>query len=164
MATTLPVPVEFSLPQGWRSVHPDELGAPGAAFVALHPASRDGFTATIALSGELRDDEVPLTRIADEAARRLHRGAVALKVGRRGHVGGPDHPGLTQVLRLRARISGGLTDLVQLQVFLAVGDDVRTRRRAVLHVALTATPRQFARLLPGFQEFVATIRPEGGTV
>ncbi|MQA11885.1 MAG: hypothetical protein GEU98_25750, partial [Pseudonocardiaceae bacterium] len=67
MATTIPIPVNFRLPDGWQAAAPDEVGAPGAAFVALHPASRTDFTANITISGEYRPDEAALTDIADES-------------------------------------------------------------------------------------------------
>ena len=35
MVATIPVPIQFSLPEGWRSVPPDEVNAAEAAFVAL---------------------------------------------------------------------------------------------------------------------------------
>ena len=37
MVSELPVRIEFSLPEGWQATPPDEAGAPGVAFVALHP-------------------------------------------------------------------------------------------------------------------------------
>lgn len=158
--STLPFPIQFELPKGWRAAPPGEVGVPDAAFTALHPASRNGFTANLTLSGEVRDDDVPLERIADEAARRLEGGAVAMKVGRRSRVGSPASPGFTQAVRMRVRIRGGLTDLVQLQAFLAFADTAGTARQAVLHVVLTATPEQFGPLLEDFRRFLASVRPE----
>ncbi|MBA2944928.1 hypothetical protein [Streptomyces himalayensis] len=67
MATTLPVKVEFSLPEGWQSAPPDEVGAPGVAFVALHPDSRDGFTANITIAGKLRGEGDTATGEGDTA-------------------------------------------------------------------------------------------------
>ncbi|MCX5129755.1 hypothetical protein OOK25_39665, partial [Streptomyces sp. NBC_00347] len=52
MPTTLPVPIEFRLPEGWQPAPPDEVGAPGVAFVALHPQPDSGFTANITIDGE----------------------------------------------------------------------------------------------------------------
>ena len=120
MVTTIPVPIEFSLPEGWRSVPPDEVGAEDAAFVALHPAAGEGFTANITISGELRPSDVALTELADEAIERLRSGSSEVFAGRRSEVGSAENPGLTQAVRLTVEIDGRPRDLVQLQVFLGM--------------------------------------------
>jgi hypothetical protein len=161
VATTIPVPIEFSLPEGWRSVPPDDVGTPEAAFVALHPASSQGFTANITISGEVRPADIPLTEVADEALDRLRAGARELKPGRRTESGSPANPGLTQAVRMLVDINGRPQDLVQLQVFLGMQDTRDPRRRAVLHIVLSALPDQFERVVGDFQQFISTIRPEG---
>ena len=157
MAATLPVPIEFSLPDGWLSAPPDEVGAPQAAFVALHPGT-GGFTANITISGEVHGDDVTLEELADRAAARLERGVGAVEVGRRKEL----ESAYTQVLRLTAPVDGRPVDLVQLQVFLAMADVRDPRRRAVLEIVLSATPEQFEDLVDDFQAFLKTIRPDEG--
>jgi hypothetical protein len=161
VAATIPVPIEFSLPEGWRSAPPDEVGAPNAAFVALHPDSNQGFTANITITGEIRGDDVPLTYIADEALERLRASTGNVTPGRRSEVGSPENPGLTQAVHISIDLKGRPQDVVQLQVFLGMRDTRDERRRAVLHIVLSALPEQFERVIGDFQEFLATIRPEG---
>ncbi|MCE6993986.1 hypothetical protein LZG04_04040 [Saccharothrix sp. S26] len=158
MATTLPVPIEFSLPDGWLSAPPDEVGAPQAAFVALRPAPGAGFTPNITITGEVRADDATLAQLAEQAAARLERGVGRVEVGRRNEL----ESGYTQVLRLTAPIDGRPVELVQLQVFLALADVRDERRRAVLEIVLSATPEQFEDLVGDFQAFLKTIRPDEG--
>ncbi|WP_410659649.1 hypothetical protein [Amycolatopsis sp. lyj-112] len=162
MATTIPVPIEFSLPAGWHSVPPDEVGAEEAAFVALHPASAAGFTANISLSGDVTASEIPLAQLADEAIERLRGGALTLVVGRRSEVGSAENPGLTQAVRFSIEIGERPVELTQLQVYIAMQDAEDERRRTVLQVVLSATPEQFEQLVGDFQKFLETIRPEQG--
>jgi hypothetical protein len=162
VATTIPVPIEFSLPEGWRSVPPDEVGAPEAAFVALHlTAVHQGFTANIAVSGEVRPDDVPLTQLADESLARLRSGAREVVPGRRNEVGTPENPGLTQVVRMFVDLDGATRDIVQFQVFLGFRAADGEHRRAVLQIVLSALPEQFEEVIDDFHKFIATIRPEG---
>ena len=72
MATTLPVKISFSLPDGWQAAPPDEVEAPGAAFVALHPATSDeGVTANLTIAGRMRNDSATMWDIAAESVQRL---------------------------------------------------------------------------------------------
>ncbi|MGH3435530.1 MAG: hypothetical protein ACRDRN_03600 [Sciscionella sp.] len=162
MASTLPVPIEFSLPEGWRSAPPDEVGAGEAAFVALHPASSQGFTANITISGEVRTDGAPLTQVADEALGRLQRNIGEVRLGERKQAGSSENPGLTQAVKMTIEMKGQTQDLVQLQVFLSMADVRDKNRSAVLQFVLTATPQQFQRVAGDFQQFVSTVRPEQG--
>lgn len=158
MATTIPVPIEFSLPEGWRSAPPDEVGAPQAAFVALHPGSSAGFTANITISGAVRSDDAALAEVAAEAVARLERGLGQVEVGRRSEL----DSAYTQVVRMTVPVDGKPTGVVQLQVFLAMPDVRDERRRAVLEIVLSATPDQFEQLVDDFQAFLKTIRPDEG--
>jgi hypothetical protein len=161
MVATIPVPIEFSLPDGWRSVSPDQAGAPNAAFVALHPGSAHaGFTTNITITGELRGDDVPITEIADEALDRVRATAQDVRLGRRTETGSADDPGLTQAVAMSVDLNGHRRELIQLQVFIAMRDQREPDRRAVLHIVLTALPEQFDQLVSDFQKFLATIRPE----
>lgn len=163
MATTIPVPIEFSLPEGWRSVPPDEVGTPEAAFVALNPGTRqDGFTANISITGEVRADDEELTAIADEAVEKLRAaGGQDVRLGRRNQVGSPESPGLTQAVKLTIPLNGKPVDIVQFQVFLSLQDQKDPQRRAVLHVVLSALlENQFEHVIDDFQKFLSTITPE----
>ncbi|SNR28615.1 hypothetical protein SAMN06265360_101238 [Haloechinothrix alba] len=157
MATTLPVPIEFTLPEGWQSAAPDEVGAPGVAFIALHPESRDEFTANITVSGELRTDDALLAGIADEAVAHLEQTA-SVELQNRTEVGTPDAPGLTQVLILSTTVGESQLDLALSQVFLSIADAEEPHKRAILQLTLTARTTQFDAVVGDFQQFVRTIR------
>jgi hypothetical protein len=158
MVTELPVRIEFSLPDGWQAAPPDEVGAPGVAFVAVHPASTgsaaNGFTANLTIAGEIRDPALPMTTIADESVRRLETVAESVRVRDRTDLGHGDAPGITQVLDIEM---GQGNRLAQHQVYLAMNDvhDQRT----VLELVLTCTPEQLDDVLSDFQQFVGTVRP-----
>lgn len=157
MATTLPVPIEFTLPEGWQSATPEEVGAPGVAFIALHPESRDEFTANITVSGELRTDDALLTTIADEAVAHLEQGA-SVQLQNRTEVGSSDAPGLTQVLSLSTTVDESQLDLILSQVFLSIADADEPHKRAIIQMTLTARTTQFETVVGDFQQFVRTIR------
>ncbi|MGH3875570.1 MAG: hypothetical protein ACRDSK_00885 [Actinophytocola sp.] len=156
MVTELPVRIEFTLPDGWHPAPPDEVGAPGVAFVALHPASTNGFTANITIAGELRDPALPMATIADESLRRLENVAVSVHARDRAEVGPGDAPGITQVVDIEM---GPGQRLVQCQVYLSMNDVHDPRRRAVLELVLTCKPNQLDDVLADFQRFVQTVRP-----
>ncbi|MGK5637649.1 hypothetical protein ACSNOK_04920 [Streptomyces sp. URMC 126] len=162
MATTLPVPIEFSLPEGWRPAPPDEVGAPGVAFVALHPEPDAGFTANITIDGDVRPDEVALSDLADEAVRRLREIDESVVVTKRGEFGSDDAPGLAQRLTLSADSGGARRGLVQAQVFLAMPDPGGPHRRAVIRLILTSTVAQEAGVVGDFEWFLRTVRPDAG--
>lgn len=161
MTTMLPVPIEFSLPEGWRSVDPDEIGTPEVAFVALHPgAGGGGFTPNITIAGDLRDADVPLSRIAEESIERLRSGAHEVKVGRTSERGTAWNPVYTQAVRLAVDLSGQRQHLVQYQVFMAFAG---AGGRAVLRIVLTSRLEQFPQVIDDYQRFIETIRPQQRT-
>lgn len=161
MATSMPLPVEFRLPEGWQPAPPDEVGAPGAAFVALHPATnRPGFTTNITIDGEQRSDEATLAEIADESVSNLHQASRAVSVSQRSEFGSADAPGLTQVLKVSTGRGADALQLVQCQVYLSMPDVEEPTRRAVVRLALTAAAEDFDSVLADFQEFVGTVRPK----
>lgn len=162
MATTIPVPIEFSLPDGWQAAPPDEVGAPEAAFVALHPPAADGFTANITLSGDVRGSDVPLAAVADESLEKLQQATAGAELTRRNEVGNEDNPGLTQTLQLWVDLSGVRRSVLQLQVFLAMQDTSHPGRYVVLEAALTAAEEQFAEVVEDFQRFLQTLQPDQG--
>jgi hypothetical protein len=156
MATELPVPIEFSLPDGWQAARPDDAGAPGVAFVALHPATANGFTANLTIAGQFRDPTLSMTAIADESVQRLSQAVGRVHVRDRVEVGDRDAPGITQVLDIQM---GENQQLVQCQVYVSMQDIHDPRKRAVLELVLTCTPQQLDHVFGDFQEFVRTVRP-----
>lgn len=162
MATTLPVPIEFRLPEGWRPLPPDQAGAPGAAFVAVHPQPDAGFTTNLTIDGEYRPDATPLSEFADQSVRHLGTMAEAVKVAARQDLGTEEAPGLTQTLTFSTAVGDERRDLVQSQVYLSMLDADDPHRRAVIRLVLTTTAAQFEDVLPDFQSFVGTVRPETG--
>ncbi|MFE4638538.1 hypothetical protein ACFRJ1_34910 [Streptomyces sp. NPDC056773] len=160
MATTLPVPIEFRLPEGWRPAPPDEVGAPGVAFVALHPQPDSGFTANITIDGEYRPDEATLDELADASVELLREAAESVEVAARREIGSEGAPGLTQRLTFSAVAGGVRRELVQSQVYLSMLDVHDARRRAVIRLVLTATAEQHDGVLGDFQEFLRTVGPD----
>jgi hypothetical protein len=156
MVTELPVRIEFSLPDGWQAAPPDEVGAPGIAFVALHPdpGGANGFVANLTIAGELREPAVPMATIADESVRRLESVAESVLVRDRAEFDSGAAPGMTQVVEL-AMADG--KRLLQTQVHLPMVNSLG--QRAVLELVLTCTPEQLADVRGGFEEFVGTVRP-----
>jgi hypothetical protein len=163
MVTTLPVPIEFSLPPGWKSVSPDKIGTPEAAFVALHPENaQHGFTPNITISGETHEDDVTLVELGDKTVDRLRAaGARDVQLGRRNETGTPEDPGLTQAVKLNVDLQGQPRDVIQFQVFLTMRDRNEPRRRAVFQVVLSSLPEQFPTVIGDFEKFLSTIAPEG---
>lgn len=166
MATTLPTPIEFQLPDGWTPAPPDEVGAPGAAFVALHPASTDrrmaDFTANITIAGEVRGDGTSLTDIAEESVARLSTGA-QVRVASRVDVASSAVPGLSQVLNVAIRHQGEVHQLIQCQAYLDLKDAADPAKRVVIELGLTATANQIESLVGDFQSFVRTVKPARGS-
>ncbi|GGZ02461.1 hypothetical protein [Streptomyces poonensis] len=160
MPTTLPVPIQFELPEGWRAEPPDAAGAPGAAFVARYPQSDAGFTANITIDGEYRPDAAALSDIAHESVERLRKAVTSVEVTGGHEIGSEGAPGLTQTLAVSAVVGGVSRDLVQSQVYLSMLDVADPRKRAVIRLVLTATTSQFPYVLRDFQDFVRTVRPD----
>lgn len=163
MPTTLPVPIEFELPEGWHAAPPDEAGAPGAAFIALHPQPDAGFTANITIDGEYRPDAATLPEIAEESVERLSRATASVAVAGHREIGSAEAPGFTQVLAVSAIVGGVLRDLVQSQVYLSMLDVADPGKRAVIRLVLTASASQHPSVVGDFQDFVRTVRPDTGT-
>src|SRR5690606_7944594 len=158
----LPVPIEFSLPDGWQSVPPSEVNADNAAFVAVHPGfSGDEFTPTIVIAGDVHDGGTTLTQLAEEELEQLRTVDPDVRVEERRESGTADHPGLTQVVRLSMQQNGSAQELLQIQTLIGMQDTQDPDRKAVLRFALTTQPEHFERLAGDFQEFLSTVRPEG---
>lgn len=159
MATTLPVPIEFELPDGWRAAPPDEVGAPGAAFLALYPQPDAGFTANITIDGEYRQDSTSLAELADGSVERLRETGASVVLTDRREMGSAEAPGLLQKLSVSTAAGGTSRDLVQTQVYLSLLDIVNPHSRVVIRLVLTSTAAQHPRVLGDFEEFVRTVRP-----
>ncbi|MER6025650.1 hypothetical protein [Streptomyces sp. NPDC001851] len=160
MPTTLPVPIEFRLPEGWLPARPEGTADPGVAFAAVHPHPDAGFAANITVDGGLPLDGVTLADLADASARRLDEAAESVTVTDRREVGSADAPALTQRLAFSALVGQARRDLVQSQVYLSLVDVEDPHRRALIRLALTATAAQHDAVLPDFQEFVRTVRAD----
>lgn len=159
MATQLPVPIQFELPDGWQPAPPDEVGAPGAAFVALNTATQgSGFSANITVDGEFRQNG--LTSMADESVRALGESVGNVTVLSRQEIGSPEAPGLTQDLRVTAEVNGATRDLVQCQVYLTMGQAADQSGSAVVRAVLTCTDDQVGTVLDDFRSFVRTLAPD----
>ncbi|CAL9463065.1 hypothetical protein SUDANB120_02680 [Streptomyces sp. enrichment culture] len=164
MPTTLPIPIQFVLPEGWRPAPPDEVGAPDAAFVALHPEPDAGFTANITIDGDFWSaEEETLTDIADGSVERLRRSVGAVQVAGRRPLGSEDSPGLAQRLTLTAVVGGVPRELVQSQVYLAMQDAADPHKRVVIRLILTVTAAQEDAVRADFQEFLRSVAPDPGT-
>ncbi|MFE2143100.1 hypothetical protein ACFXA3_15385 [Streptomyces sp. NPDC059456] len=160
MPTTLPVPIEFSLPDDWQAAPPDEVGAPDAAFIALHPHPDSGFTANITIDGDFMPDGTTLEELADASAVRVRAIAETAEIVGRRAIGSPEAPGLTQRLTLSAVVAGVHRDLVQTQVYMTLQDAGDPHRRAMIRTVLTATAAQHDSVLGDFQDFLRTVRPD----
>jgi hypothetical protein len=155
MATQLPVRIEFSLPEGWTAAPPDEVGAPNAAFVALHPPAHDGFTTNITISGDYRDDVVELATVAEESVARLTKSVGGVRVVTRTAV----DDGYTQTLEIKSTIEGQSLDLLQCQAYLSMHDVEEPSKRAIIDLVLTTTADRFDEFVKDFQYFVRTVKP-----
>jgi hypothetical protein len=163
VATTLPTPIAFRLPEDWRPVPPDEVDAPNAAFVAMLPDPDQGFTANVTIDGEYRPDAAPLTSMADQSVQTLRdalTGPGAVAVLNRAEVGSAQAPALTQTLKITTPVDGADIDLLQSQVYLSMLDSRDPAKRAVIRLVLTATAEQHRAALPDFQWLVSTVRPD----
>ncbi|MBB4908804.1 hypothetical protein [Actinophytocola algeriensis] len=159
MATQLPVRIEFRLPDGWQAAPPDEVGAPGAAFVALHRGSVDhGFTANITVAGQIREPNLSLDAIGDESVRRLTDAMDSVSLRERAHAGSAAAPAMTQLLDVTTTANERTLRLVQNQVYLSVRDVDEPAVHAVLEFTLTCTPAQVATVVDDFRTFVAGIQ------
>lgn len=159
MVSQLPIRLNFKLPDGWQAAPPDEVGAPGVAFVALHPASSDGFTANLTIAGQFREPELSMEDIAQESVQRLEQSTGSVSVRQREGVGTAEAPGLTQVLDVLASVDNQPLPLVQCQVYISMADEQNPGLRVVVELVLTCKPTQLEDVFADFQQFVRTVRP-----
>jgi hypothetical protein len=160
MPTSLPVPIQFRLPEGWFSASPQEVAASGAVFVARHPQPDAGFSANITIDGEYRSDLATLPEIAQESVERLRQAAMSVVVMEHREVGSAEVPGFIQTLTLSVVADDVVRDLVQSQVYLSMSDVTDPQKRAVIRLVMTATASQYPTVLGDFQDFVRTVQPD----
>ncbi|MDK9496316.1 hypothetical protein QEZ40_000765 [Streptomyces katrae] len=163
MPATLPVPIGFSLPDGWLPARPDGLDAEGVAFAAVHPRPDAGYAASITVDGGFPDAPPALAELADASVERLRGTAAQVEVADRREAGSADAPALVQRLSLSAVAGGSRRDLVQSQVYLLLKDVAAPLASAVIRLTLTATAAQHDAVLGEFQDFVRSVRPDTGT-
>ncbi|MFK0196459.1 hypothetical protein [Streptomyces lavendulae] len=155
MPTTLPVPIDFSLPEGWLPA-----SAPaGVAYAAVHPQADAGFAANITVDGGLPREGVTVVELADASVERLREFAESVTVTSRRELGSDSAPALAQRIAFSALAGDMRQDFVQSQVYLFLTDDVDPRKRALIRLALTSTAAQYDSVLVDFQDFVRTVRP-----
>ncbi|MFF2192614.1 hypothetical protein [Streptomyces sp. NPDC058157] len=154
MPATLPVPVEFTLPAGWLPA----AAPPGVAHAAVLPGPDAGFSANITVDGGFPREEVTATELADASAARIREFAREVAVTHRSEFGPADAPALAQRITFSALEGGARRDFVQSQVYLFLPDEEDPRKRALVRLALTATPAQYGEVLADFQDFVRTVR------
>jgi hypothetical protein len=166
MPGTLPVPLTCELPDGWQAAPPDDVGAPQAALVALHLASKgQGFVPNITVTGRTRTDAASLSTIAEESIRRLQEAVGSVHVVKRAEVGTSeapglvDAPGIVQNLHVDATVNGQPMKLAQSQFFLVLEDEKQPNKRAEIEIALTAKAEQLQDVLEDYQDFLRTVRP-----
>lgn len=156
MASRLPVPIRFELPDGWEAAPPDEVGAPGAAFVALNTATRgSGFAANITVDGAVRPHD--LAAMADESLCEIADAVQTVTVVNRQETGSAVAPGLTQDLRVTADVNGVDRELVQCQVYFTMGWSADRRQSAVVRAVLTCAGDQIDDVLGDFRSFIGTL-------
>lgn len=85
-----------------------------------------------------------------------------MTVTSRCELGSDDAPALAQRITFSALAGGARRDFVQSQIYLFLMDDVDPHKRALIRLALTATPVQYDTVLGDFQDFVRTVRPVTG--
>lgn len=156
-----PVPLTFELPNPqWRPADPEALGVENAAFLAVRSETDEDYTPTLSISGDLRPDNASVLDIAEESLALLRTQGSDVELLHRREVGDADAPGVAQVMGLSIEVDGRAFDLRQAQVVSSMYDVHDPTQRAVLLFTLTCTTGQFDALLPEFQEFVRSIRPE----
>lgn len=156
-----PVPLTFELPgPQWQPADPEALGVSNAAFLAVRSETTDEYTPTLSISGDLRPDNASVVDIADESVALLREQGSDVRLLHRREVGEAEAPGVAQVMGLSIEVDGRTFDLRQAQVVSSMYDVEDPTRRAVLLFTLTCTVDQFDALVPEFQEFVRSIRPQ----
>ncbi len=158
MTTTVPVPIEFELPEGWRTAERREADESAAAYVALRTGVPGAFTPNITVTAEYINEDKSLLGIADESVERLRRTAANVDMTGRRTVASDKAPGVLQTVSMVLHVGGTPVPLVQVQAILVLMDEADERRRATYLFALTAPEEHIELLLPEFQSFVGSVR------
>lgn len=152
MAAIRPRAIAYALADGWQLV-----SRKGSALVtAEHPASIDGFTAVIDLAA--RPGTTGLDDLADESVHAHRADSFAVWVERRAATGNAEVPGLLQVLGMSRTVGTVPRDVVRHEAYLELIDTADAGRRLIIEASLTATSFQYPRLVPGYLDFLASIR------
>ncbi|MFD3328364.1 hypothetical protein [Streptomyces sp. NPDC058701] len=91
MPTSLPVPIDFRLPDRWLQAR-SEGRDPGVAFAAVHPEPDAGCAADITVEGGFPQGTRTLAELASESAERLGEAAGPVTVAERREFGSADAP------------------------------------------------------------------------
>lgn len=158
-----PVPLAFRLPgDRWAPVPPASLDVANAHFLAVRRGTAGGYTPTISISGDYRQDGSALPTVADESLVALGLEASGVVLLERREVGSEEAPGISQLLGGTISVEDRDLDVRQCQVLLDLRDAEEPRRRAVAVLTMTCLREQLAPLLEEFQRFVASVRPAAG--
>ncbi|MER5812634.1 hypothetical protein ABT143_31365 [Streptomyces sp. NPDC002033] len=158
MPATLPVPIEFSLPEGWVPAPAPE----DVAYAAVRPQPDGGFAVNITVDGGFPKEDVTPADLADASVERLRSFAEEVAVTRRSELGTPDSPALAQRITFSAAVGDSLRDFVQSQVYLFLLDTEDPGKRALVRLALTSTVAQEGGVLEDFRAFVRSVHPVTG--
>lgn len=169
MTTKLPLPIEFRLPDGWFGAPPDEVGAPGVAFVAVHQGaghqgaghqgSGGGFTPNITVDGDIPPEGATLEETADASVERMRTVASSVALVERVEGGDDEVRTLRQQLSFTVTVDGERYALLQTQIYLFLADDRDHARHAVVRLALTAEVAGHDDLLADFYDVVRSVAP-----
>lgn len=159
MTTKLPLPIEFSLPDGWNGVPPDEAGAPGVAFVAVHAGAGHDFTPNITIDGEIPADGTTLEEVADRSVELMRSFASSVALVERIEGGEDEVRTLRQQISFTVTVEGKRHALLQTQIYLFLADDRDHAHHGVVRLALTAAVAEHDDLLEDFFEVVRSVTP-----
>lgn len=149
----------FTLPEGWRTIPREAVGAPGVAFVAAHETPDQGFTANVTVTVQLAGGTVALTDLAAAAVQQIEAAERDVVLRRRDVAGSDRAPSLSQEVAFVTTLAGDDVTLVQAQDVVTVpGADGGAGH--VWTVTFTATQAQAATLAPDVAALVETIHAE----
>ncbi len=160
MTKTLPLPIRFELPgPEWQPVEPESAGVVNAAFLAVRSSlGHTAYRPTITISGDWRNDDTSLERIADESVVKVQQEAGGARLVDRKTTGNEQAPAVTQLIAARATIEGQPYDLRQVQVVAAYVDVDDPTKRVVVLYTLSCAADQVEQAGREFQDFMATVR------
>jgi hypothetical protein len=129
-----------------------------AAFLAARQPLGDAtYRPTITISGDWRNDDASLERIADESVVKVQQEAGNARLEERKNVGTEEAPAVIQLISTSAGIDGRLLDLRQLQTVAGYVDTEDHSRRIVVLYTLSCTAEQLEVAGREYQQFMATV-------